>query len=392
MRVPRATTARSASALGSSTGEVPNTGGSARDDAQFMRRALELARKGWGQTAPNPMVGAVVVRDGVIVGEGYHRVFGGPHAEVEALRAAGERAQGATVYVTLEPCVHHGKTPPCAPQLVAARVARVVVAVRDPNPEASGGIELLRGAGIAVTVGVVESEARELNAPFFHSFVERRPWITLKLAVSLDGALADAAGHSRWITGEDSRGMVHEMRAGSDAIGVGIGTALADDPSLTVRDAPAPRIPPTRVVFDRAARLPVRSVLATTARALPTIVVAESPPAARVAALQALGVHVLDATSLRVALDALGTGGMRSLLVEGGARLAGALLGAGMVDRLVIFQGSAILGAGALGAFAFVPPTEVEHAQRWRALERREIGPDTMTVFAPPSNDRHSAR
>ena len=352
-----------------------------------MRRALELARKGWGQTAPNPMVGAVVVREGVIVGEGYHTMFGAPHAEAEALRAAGERAEGATVYVTLEPCAHHGKTPPCANALVAARVARVVVATRDPNREASGGIELLREAGIAVAVGVVESEARELNAPFFHSFVEKRPWITLKLALSLDSALADAAGHSRWITGDESRRAVHEMRAGSDAIAVGIGTVLADDSSLTVRDAPPPRIAPTRVVFDRAARLPIRSVLASTARTVPTVVIAESPPAAHVAALRALGVRVIDALSLRVALDALGDTGVRSLLVEGGARLAGALLGAGMVDRLVIFQGSAIFGAGALGAFAFVPPTEVARAPRWRALERRDVGADTMTVFAPPSDD-----
>jgi diaminohydroxyphosphoribosylaminopyrimidine deaminase/5-amino-6-(5-phosphoribosylamino)uracil reductase len=352
-----------------------------------MRRALELARKGWGRTAPNPMVGAVVVRDGEIVGEGYHTMFGAAHAEVEALRAAGERAEGATVYVTLEPCAHEGKTPPCAPALVEARVARVVVPVRDPNPEASGGVEMLRRAGIAVTVGVVEGEARELNAPFFHAFVEKRPWITLKLAVSLDSAVADAAGHSRWITGDQARRVVHEMRAGSDAVGVGIGTVLADDPSLTVREAPAPRVAPGRVIFDRAARLPLRSVLATTARSVPTIVVAESPPAARVAALQALGVRVIDVSSLRVALNALGDMGMRSLLVEGGARLAGTLIGAGMVDRLVIFQGSVIFGAGALGAFAFVPPTEVEHAPRWRALERREIGPDTMTVFAPSSDD-----
>jgi diaminohydroxyphosphoribosylaminopyrimidine deaminase / 5-amino-6-(5-phosphoribosylamino)uracil reductase len=352
-----------------------------------MRRALELARKGWGQTAPNPMVGAVIVRDGAIVGEGYHTMFGAPHAEIEALRVAGERAAGATIYVTLEPCAHYGKTPPCANALIAAKVARVVVAVRDPSPEASGGIELLRNAGIAVTVGVVEGDARELNAPFFHSFVEPRPWVTLKLAISLDGALADAAGHSRWVTGDESRRVVHEMRAGSDAIGVGIGTVLADDPSLTVRDAPAPRVAPRRVVFDRGARLPAHSVLATTARVVPTVVIAESPPRARVAALQALGVRVIDATSLRVALDALGDSGVRSLLVEGGARLAGALIGAGMVDRLVIFRGSAIFGAGALGAFAFVPPTEVEHAPRWRALEHREVGPDTMTVFAPPSHD-----
>jgi diaminohydroxyphosphoribosylaminopyrimidine deaminase / 5-amino-6-(5-phosphoribosylamino)uracil reductase len=350
-----------------------------------MRRALELARMGWGQTAPNPMVGAVVVRNGEIVGEGYHTRFGEVHAEIEALRDAGERAAGATVYVTLEPCAHTGKTPPCADALIAARVARVVIAARDPNPLAAGGAERLRDAGIAVTTGVVESEARELNAPFFQGFNEKRPWVTVKLAVSLDAALADATGRSRWITGEESRRLVHEMRAGSDAIGVGIGTVLADDPSLTVRDAPAPRVAPLRVVFDRAARLPATSVLATTARAIPTLVVAHSPPAPRIAALGALGVRVIEATSLRVALDALGDAGVRSLLVEGGARLAGALIGAGMVDRLVIFQGSAIFGAGALGAFAFVPPTEVERAPRWRVLERREVGTDTMTVYAPPS-------
>ena len=351
-----------------------------------MRRALELAREGWGQTAPNPMVGAVLVRNGEIVGEGFHTRFGAAHAEIEALRDAGERAEGATMYVTLEPCAHVGKTPPCATALVAARVARVVIAASDPNPTAAGGAELLRAAGIEVATGVVESEARELNAPFFHAFIEKRPWITLKLGISLDGALADATGRSRWITGDESRRVVHEMRAGSDAIGVGIGTVLADDPALTVRDAPAPRVAPSRIVFDRAARLPVSSMLARTAREIPTIVVAESPSATRVGALEALGVRVIDAPSLRVALNSLGDAGVRSLLVEGGARLAGALIGTGAVDRLVIFQGSAIFGAGALGAFAFVPPTEIERAPRWRPLERREIGSDTMTVYAPPSS------
>ena len=355
-----------------------------------MRRALALARKGWGQTAPNPLVGAVVVRDGEVVGEGWHTRFGAAHAEVEALRAAGDRAQGSTVYVTLEPCAHTGKTPPCADALVAAGVARVVIAAHDPNPDAVGGVERLRAAGIEVATGIEERAARELDAPFFHAFVERRPWVTLKLALSLDGALADATGHSRWITGDDSRRVVHEMRAGSDAIGIGIGTALADNPSLTVRDAPAPRVPPARVVFDRAARLPLASVLATTARDVPTIVVVNSPPAARMTALEALGVRLVQARSLRAALDALGEAGLRSLLVEGGARLAGAFIGAGLVDRLVIFQGSAIFGAGALGAFAFVPPTEVARAPAWRALERRESGADTMTVYAPPSNGRDS--
>jgi diaminohydroxyphosphoribosylaminopyrimidine deaminase/5-amino-6-(5-phosphoribosylamino)uracil reductase len=361
--------------------------GSSASDAAFMRRALELARNGWGQTAPNPMVGAVVVRSGEIVGEGYHTRFGAPHAEIEALRAAGDRAAGATIYVTLEPCTHVGKTPPCADALVAAGITRVVIAARDPNPTAAGGAERLRAAGIDVTIGVEGSTARELNAPFFHSHESKRPWITLKLAVSLDGALADATGRSRWITGDESRRVVHEMRAGSDAIGVGIGTVLSDDPSLTVRDAAAPRVAPSRVIFDRAARLPTTSVLAKTARDVPTIVVTDSAPASRAAALEQLGVRVLQAASLREALESLGGSGFRSLLVEGGARLAGALIGTGMVDRLVIFQGSAIFGAGALGAFAFVPPTEVERAPAWRALERREIGSDTMTVYAPPSSD-----
>ncbi|MEO6211248.1 MAG: bifunctional diaminohydroxyphosphoribosylaminopyrimidine deaminase/5-amino-6-(5-phosphoribosylamino)uracil reductase RibD [Gemmatimonadaceae bacterium] len=369
----------------SDSGGGTASGASARDDAAFMRRALELARKGWGQTAPNPMVGAVVVRDGEIVGEGHHRAFGAPHAEVDALHLAGDRAAGATLYVTLEPCAHHGKTPPCADALIAAKVARVVIAARDPNPRAAGGAARLRAAGIEVTSGVVEGAARELNQPFFHSYAEKRPWVTLKLALSLDGALADAAGHSRWITGDDSRRLVHEMRAGSDAIGIGIGTALADDPSLTVRDAPAPRIAPARVVFDRAARLAATSALARTARDIPTFVVADSPPVARAAALEALGVRIVQASSLRVALELLGEAGVRSLLVEGGARLAGALIGAGMVDRLVIFQGSAIFGVGALGAFAFVPPTELQCAPVWRVIERREIGVDTMTVYAPPS-------
>lgn len=372
--------------MGSERPASPTDGATARDDAAFMHRALAEARKGWGQTAPNPMVGAVVVRSGEIVGAGHHTRYGAPHAEVEALRAAGERAAGATMYATLEPCVHTGKTPPCVDALIAAGVSRVVVAARDPNPEAAGGVERLRAAGISVDLGIVESEARELNAPFFHSFVERRPWITLKLALSLDGALADASGRSRWVTGEESRRIVHEMRAGSDAVAVGIGTVLSDDPSLTVRDAPAPRVLPTRVVFDRHARLPVASALARTAREVPTLIVSDAPPVARTAALEALGVRVVRAASLAAALDALGDAGIRSLLVEGGARLAGSLLGTGYVDRLVIFQGSVVLGAGALGAFAFVPPMEIERAPRWRALEQREVGADTMTVYAPPSN------
>ncbi|HEU4641670.1 MAG TPA: bifunctional diaminohydroxyphosphoribosylaminopyrimidine deaminase/5-amino-6-(5-phosphoribosylamino)uracil reductase RibD [Gemmatimonadaceae bacterium] len=351
-------------------------------DRAFMRRALSLARRGWGWTAPNPMVGAVVVRDGAVVGEGYHARWGEAHAEVAALRAAGALAGGATVYVTLEPCAHHGKTPPCTEALIAAGVARVVIAARDPNPVATGGVERLRAAGIAVTTGVEEEAARELNAPFFHAHAASTPWITLKLAVSVDGAIADAEGRSRWITGARSRARVHLLRAGSDAVGVGVGTVVADDPSLTVRDAPAPRVAPTRVIFDRTARTPVGATLVRTAREVPTVLVTERPDPARVRALEDAGVRVLRADSLAVGLEALARGGIRSLLVEGGARVAGALLSGALVHRLIIFQGPVLLGAGALGAFAYAPGVSLAEAPRWRVLERRALGDDAMTVYA----------
>jgi diaminohydroxyphosphoribosylaminopyrimidine deaminase/5-amino-6-(5-phosphoribosylamino)uracil reductase len=363
-----------------------------------MQRALRLARRGWGQTAPNPMVGAVVVSGGAVAGEGYHARYGEPHAEVVALAQAGPRSRGSTVYVTLEPCAHHGRTPPCADALIAAGVARVVVATRDPNPVAAGGIERLTAAGIAVDVGVEECAARELNAPFFHAFSSRRPWVTLKLALSLDGAIADARGRSRWITGDEARRAVHRLRAGQDAVAVGIGTALADDPSLTVRYANAPRVPPARVVFDRAARLPLDSALARTARALPTIVVAETPDPTRAQALEDAGVTVLRVAGLEDALERLRDRDVRSLLVEGGARLAGALLERAMVDRLIIFQAPVVLGTGARNAFAFAPAADPGDAERLVVLERRRFGDDLMTVYAPrertcsPGSSTTSAR
>lgn len=347
-----------------------------------MRRALSLARRGWGQTAPNPMVGAVVVRDGAVVGEGYHARCGEAHAEVAALAAAGELARGATVYVSLEPCAHHGKTPPCADALIAAGVSRVVVAARDPNPEAAGGIARLLDAGVDVLDGVEEADARELNAPFFHAFGAERPWVTLKLALSLDGAIADAAGRSKWITGRRARAAAHLLRAGSDAVAVGLGTVLADDPMLTVRDAPAPRIPPLRVVFDHHARIPHTAALVRTARDVPTVVLADAPDPAAVRALEELGVAVVCASTPEQGLRALARRGVRALLVEGGARLAGALLERALVDRLIIFQGSVVLGAGALGAFAFAPRTLLPDAARLRVIERRTLGEDTMAVYA----------
>lgn len=348
-----------------------------------MRRALVLARRGWGRTAPNPMVGAVVVRDGAVVGEGWHAEFGGPHAEVVALAAAGERARGADVFVTLEPCAHHGKTPPCADALIAAGVRRVIVAVSDPNPLARGGIATLRAAGIAVTEGVERAAAQELNAAFLFAHRDAsRPFITLKLAVSLDGALAPGDGTQRWLTGEAARKQVHRIRAGVDAVAVGIGTALADDPSLTVRSGRRPRVAPARVVFDPRARLPLDSKLARTAKRVPTWVVADAPTAEAAAALGAKGVRILSASGLPAQLKALRDAGIAHLMVEGGANLAGAMLGGGFVDRLIIFQAPVLLGAGALPAFGVVSPG-MGAPEHWRVIERREFGDDLMTTYAP---------
>src|SRR5262252_5052513 len=217
-----------------------------RADREFMRRALALAERGWGQTAPNPMVGAVVVSEGRVAGEGFHARFGEAHAEVIALREAGAAAKGAMLYVSLEPCAHHGKTPPCADAIIRAGVARVVAAVGDPSREARGGIDKLRAAGVVADLSPVEERdaAVELNAPFFHAQTSNRPWVTLKLALSADDRIADPSPGGRWITGEAARGEVHRLRANSDAIAVGIGTVLADNPALTVRGVPAPRVTP----------------------------------------------------------------------------------------------------------------------------------------------------
>jgi diaminohydroxyphosphoribosylaminopyrimidine deaminase/5-amino-6-(5-phosphoribosylamino)uracil reductase len=351
-------------------------------DAAFIRRAITLAKKGWGQTAPNPMVGAVVVKDDVIVGEGYHARYGGPHAEVEALRAAGERARGATVYVSLEPCAHFGKTPPCVDALIAAGVSRVVAATRDPSLTAAGGAERLRAAGINVAVDIEAAAARELNAPFFHAISSDRPWVSLKLALSIDGAIADAARGPAWLTGKKARREVHRLRAGSDAVAVGMGTVRADNPELTVRDVPPPRVPPARVVFTRRGELPLASAVARTAMEVPTIVVAESVDLTHARRLMALGVEIVAATSLEEGMRALRQRGVRSLLVEGGAGITGALLGANLVDRLIIFQAPVLLGAGSLPGFESAPTMAASGARRFPIVRRAELDDDLMTVYA----------
>ncbi len=349
-----------------------------------MRRALQLALRGWGRVAPNPLVGAVVAQGEEVLGEGWHAEYGGPHAEVQALRAAGTRATGATLYVTLEPCAHHGKTPPCTNAILAHGIARVVFAAADPNPQARGGAEVLRASGVELSWGVEEQGTWDQNAPFFHRFAgTKRPWIALKLAMSLDGAVADAYGRSKWITGELARRETHRLRAQFDGIGVGSGTALADDPQLTVRGLVPPRCAPARVVWDRRLRLPTDSRLARTAGEIPVwVVTGATAPEERCSALEDMGVRVLRSRDLGDGLRGLWNHGVGSMLVEGGAHIASALLSGGFVDRLYLFYAPLLLGAGAVRAFGALAAASVESAARWRMLPTEQFGPDTLITLA----------
>jgi diaminohydroxyphosphoribosylaminopyrimidine deaminase/5-amino-6-(5-phosphoribosylamino)uracil reductase len=360
-------------------------------DQAFMRRALALAREGWGQTAPNPMVGAVVVRDGAVVGEGYHARFGTPHGEVMALRAAGANARGATLYVTLEPCVHMGKTGPCVDAIIAAGVSRVAIATLDPNPRAAGGVDRLRAAGIEVTVGVEEQDARELNASFFHSFASDRPWVTLKLAISADEAIAPVGKQQVWITGPESRQEAHRLRANHDAVAVGIGTVLVDDPLLTVRGTAAPRVAPMRVVFDSRSRTPLDSALVRSIGDAPLIVFTREPDSEASHQLRSRGAEVEAHADLADALRVLREHDVRSVLVEGGAGIASAFLRAGLVDRMVTFQAPILLGNGALNPFAGLTAEQADALRRLPVLERRPIGDDLMTVYAMETTGVHRA-
>jgi len=316
-----------------------------------------------------------------VVGEGYHARLGAAHAEVAALNAAGERARGATLYVTLEPCSHQGRTPACTDAIISAGISRVVAATHDSNPVAAGGAERLRSNGITVDFGVLESEARELNAAFFHAFSSERPFVTLKLAVSLDGAIAGAEGVRQWITSETSREEVHRLRAGSDAIAVGVQTAIADDPELTVRAGPPPRRPPVRIVFDRTGRLPPGSRLARTARDTPTLVVT-AINVALPAELAEKGVEAMPASDLGDALHQLKERGVVSLLVEGGAGLTASFLGSRCVDRLVIFQAPVILGERSLKAFSGVAALDLASAPRFSVVSTARLEDDIMTVYS----------
>lgn len=351
-----------------------------------MTRAIALAWRGWGRVGANPLVGAVVLRDGAVLAEGWHAAFGGPHAEVVALEAAGPRARGGTLVVTLEPCGHHGKTPPCVEAIARAGLARVVYAADDVDPGARGGGAALRRAGVAVESGLLATEVRRQNAHFFHRHAGTgRPFLALKLAVSLDGRIADRHRRSRWISGEEARAWVHWLRAGFDAIGVGLGTVRADDPELTVRGAVTPLATPLRVVFDTRAELPATAALRRTATEAPTLVLAGAQaPAVHVTALKAAGVHVETAADLGGALRALRRRGVTSLLVEGGGVLAGRLVAAGLVDRIFLVTAPLILGGDGVPAFGALAGLRLEDVARWRVAGRRTLGADALTVLDRP--------
>ena len=364
----------------------------AHADARHMREALALAVEGTGWVSPNPLVGCVIVKAGKVVGRGYHRRFGGPHAEVHALREAGSQARGAALYVTLEPCCHSGKTPPCADAILKAQVERVIVAMRDPNPRVDGGgLSRLENAGIRVTAGVCEAEAQRLNEAFARHITTGRPFVVSKSAITLDGKIATRSGASRWITGEAARAVGHQLRHASDAIMVGIGTAAQDDPQLTTRLPDRPGSNPLRVVVDSALRLSPGARVADVAEDRRTLVATtERVDSARAQALQERGVDVISLPAERdgrVDLDslcnALGERGIASLLVEGGATLTAALLERRLVDKMVFFVAPKIIGGDGISVFGPCGVHSMEQALSLRHLTSRTVGDDIMLEAYP---------
>lgn len=349
------------------------------NELEAMRQALVLARQGWGRVHPNPMVGAVVLSGDEAVGAGYHAEYGHEHAERLAIAAAGSRARGATLVVTLEPCAHVGKQPPCVDAIISAGLRRVVAAASDPNPVAAGGAARLREAGIEVELGLLRQEAERQNAGFFHRARNpARPWVALKLATSLDHRIADGSGRSKWISGDAARGFVHALRAGFDAIAVGGRTAIRDNPLLSPRGHIAPRVTPARVIFAGDELLPPS--LAVFAFEGETIVVtsrARAPDARQ----HLRHAAILPADTLPEALGALRGSGVGTLLVEGGGRLAGRLLRESLVDRYYWIQSPVWLGDTGVPATAGWTVAALSNAERWCVVERRALAEDTLLVL-----------
>ncbi len=357
------------------------------DDYRFMSQTLRLAESGLCTTHPNPRVGCVVVRDGEIVAEAWHKRAGEPHAEVLALRQAGERARGATVYVNLEPCCHQGRTPPCIVSLIDAGVARVVTAMEDPNPEVSnGGISSLRNAGIDVDVGVMREQAERLNRGFVHRMRHRRPWVMLKLAASIDGRTAMASGESKWITSEASRADVHRLRAKSSAIMTGIGTILADDPALTVRLEGFDR-QPMRVIVDSHLTMDANARVMTQPEEV--LIYTAIEDRAQVDRLTHIGADVVrlpgpkDRVDLSAMMEDLAARGVNELLVEAGRTLSGTLVRSGLINELILYLAPHILGDAARGMFRLPEIERLSDRVEFKIGDVRRIGPDLRLILCP---------
>ena len=368
------------------------------DDTRYMSLALQLAARGLYSTHPNPRVGCVVVRDGAVVGQGWHRRAGEPHAEVNALNEAGDRARGATAYVTLEPCSHHGRTPPCADALVDAGVARVVIAVADTNPDVAGqGRERLEQAGIEVTSGVLERPARELNCGFLRRMGGGRPWCRVKMAASLDGRTAMASGESQWITGSQARSDVQRLRARSAAIITGAGTVRADDPSLTVRPEELgdighrslPVSEPLRVILDRDLTTPPDAKVITGGGSAVVVTTEKAIDATKAETLRDNGAEVITVEpdeqgqpDLGAVLDKLATRAINEVLIEAGPSLAGAAMQSGIVDEFWLYQAPTFLGSKAR-PMAALPLDTMAEQYRMAVLDRRIVGGDQRIILQP---------
>ena len=361
---------------------------STETDRLHLARAVELAGRGVGRVSPNPVVGAVLVRDGEVLGEGWHDELGGPHAEVNAIAAAGGDAEGATLYVSLEPCCHVGRTPPCTDAILAAGIARVVVGSDDPTEKASGrGLGILRDEGVDVAVadGELAARARLLNQAFRKHARTGRPWVLFKSAMTLDGKVATRTGDSKWISSEESRAVAHRWRASVDAVVVGIGTALADDPQLTSRVEGVVR-QPRRIVFDSEARLPLDSKLVQAAPDVPlTVVVSRAAPRAATDALEMAGAETIVATGeneqarVRGALAQLGAEGITAILLEGGPHLAGAFLDAGEIDEVRLFLAPLLLGGrSARDPLEGEGAEKISEALRALTLDCEGVGEDLL--------------
>lgn len=357
-----------------------------------MRLAIELATRGRGWVEPNPMVGCIAVADGKVIAQGFHRMYGGPHAEVDALQELGAaELSNATVYVTLEPCSHFGKTPPCAPFVAERKPKRVVIAMRDPFPEVAGrGIALLKESGIEVEVGVLQEKAEQLNAPYLKLLRDKRPWVIAKWAMSLDGSIATKTGDSKWISNSQSREHVHQTRARMDAMITGIGTVLADDPMLTARPTSYDGLvrKPIRVVLDRNLRIPLDCKLAQSAKDIPTVIVTIADASSgKTAALSSLGIDVLSVpkedgrSTLEFALDYLGAKRCTNAMLECGPELMGHAMDRHCVDEIECFLAPLVIGGKSLRPVQGVGAAKLAEATRWHLVSTNSFGEDTLLTF-----------